>query len=319
MTEIGPRGGERITKECLACGNEFILPVHFKFRIYCSKTCYTEHRKVAPARRGNNRIAKDCETCGEYFEVFPCRAQARYCSRECGHQARVGKPGTKGNAAGNRGKPTLPRVPKKCPTCGIDFDVQYKDRRRIYCSRTCHQKDMFGKVGPKDRKVAKICPGCGEEFRRSPSVAARDTCCSKACANELRKNATSGNLKDMSEGEIGWLAGLMDGEGSIVLLNRGRPGKGSIRIQIANTYVPLIQRILEVTGVGVVVTHSMKNPKHKTGYTWTVGSGDARELLRRMRPWLLVKAERADAVAEGRSFPRQSRWDHIYPPESQEA
>lgn len=117
----------------------------------------------------------------------------------------------------------------------------------------------------------------------------------------------------MSEPEIAWFAGLFDGEGSIVRAQRIRTPIGHIRIEIYNCVRPLLERVVEYTGVGDVRERKVTNPKHSRSYYWVVGGGKAIEILRQVRPWLIVKAERADAVLEGRSFPRQSRWDDIYP------
>jgi hypothetical protein len=77
----------------------------------------------------------------------------------------------------------------------------------------------------------------------------------------------------------------------------------------------MIDKIVEVTGVGTVTffARSQQNPRHQDIWTWHSGGDVGAELLLRMRPWLFAKAERADAVLAGETFPRQSRWDHIYP------
>ena len=119
----------------------------------------------------------------------------------------------------------------------------------------------------------------------------------------------------MSEGECMWFAGLFDGEGSIVQTQRKRTPNGSCRIQVVNTVMPLLERIQEYTGTGRInsLPRKINNPKHADAYVWSAGTGPALEILRQVRPWLIVKAERADAVLEGRNFDRQSRWDNIYP------
>lgn len=112
-----------------------------------------------------------------------------------------------------------------------------------------------------------------------------------------------------------WLAGLFDGEGSIVIAQRKRTPTGHFRIHVTNTVVPLLERIKEYTEVGDIklLSRKEKNPRHSDAYIWVVGGGKALEVLRQIRPWLIAKADRADAVLEGRSFERQSRWDDIYP------
>lgn len=118
----------------------------------------------------------------------------------------------------------------------------------------------------------------------------------------------------MSEGEIAWFAGLFDGEGSIILAHRKRDDSKAFRIQISNNVVELLEQVHDYTGVGRItkVSRSTTNPRHATSYVWSASTGEALEILRQVRPWLIVKAERADAVLEGRIFGRQTRWDSIY-------
>lgn len=121
----------------------------------------------------------------------------------------------------------------------------------------------------------------------------------------------------MSDVECAWFAGMFDGEGSIVQTQRKRTPDGSFRIQITNTVIGVLEQAKKVTGVGRINVQYRKNqnPKHAVAYTWSCAAGEALEILRQVRPWLIVKAERADAVLECRSFDRQSRWDDIYPQE----
>jgi hypothetical protein len=117
----------------------------------------------------------------------------------------------------------------------------------------------------------------------------------------------------MSEGERMWFAGLIDGEGSIILSQRKRASpEKHFKIQVYNNVRPLLERVVEYTGVGIIRERQPKTPRHSLAYFWTVNSGEAAEILRQVRPWLIVKAERADAVLEGRMFPRQPRWDGYF-------
>ena len=121
----------------------------------------------------------------------------------------------------------------------------------------------------------------------------------------------------MSEAEVAWLAGLFDGEGSIIQRHRRTPNDRAFEITITNGCKALIDKVAEITGVGQISLseRSKVNPRHADIWIWhCYGTDVALELLARMRPWLLARAERADAVLAGEPFPRQERWDHIYPP-----
>ncbi|MFI1165639.1 LAGLIDADG family homing endonuclease [Streptomyces sp. NPDC020801] len=117
----------------------------------------------------------------------------------------------------------------------------------------------------------------------------------------------------MTDAECAWLAGVFDGEGSIVARKRQQDGDcRNIAISIVNTSKPLMEQVLAFTETGWLQGRQPKNPNHLYQWTWTVHGATAIELIRRMRPWLTAKAERADAALEGRSFPRLPRWEKVY-------
>lgn len=117
----------------------------------------------------------------------------------------------------------------------------------------------------------------------------------------------------MTEVEAAFFAGLFEGEGSIILTQRNRPGGGTVKITIANTFIPLLERAREIAGVGPIRVREQANPIHLPAGTWETNGESALEILRQIRPFLISRAERADAVLAGKSFPRQSRWDRVYP------
>jgi hypothetical protein len=142
---------------------------------------------------------------------------------------------------------------------------------------------------------------CGEVFLR-PLATARF--CSRECyiisrlgVPKKTTGATS-QARRLTKTEAAWLAGLFDGEGSIIFVHKDRPTP-SVRITISNTYYPLLLRIQEVTGVGRLIVHHRAgtgNPKHSASWNWQTYSANARDLLQQMLPWLIVKREKADAA-----------------------
>jgi hypothetical protein len=87
-----------------------------------------------------------------------------------------------------------------------------------------------------------------------------------------------------------------------------------VRAQIANTSLPLLEHVIKVTGAGSItcVSKNKRNPEHLDAYTWHAGGEASLEVIRQKRPWLIVKAERADAVLAGKTFPRLPRWERYY-------
>ena len=102
------------------------------------------------------------------------------------------------------------------------------------------------------------------------------------------------NIAALTEAEIAYIAGLFDGEGSISRSDRW------YRLSLALTYEPTIRWLEEK--VGGAVHHYDRtaiNPNHSPIWAWRLTKSRAiAALLRRMQPYLQVKAERVAAALE---------------------
>jgi hypothetical protein len=85
------------------------------------------------------------------------------------------------------------------------------------------------------------------------------------------------------EVQDGWLAGLLDGEGSIIV-SFGRDGDLQMRALIANTNVELLETVREVMDCGSVDIASNR---------WMCTTRNVEKLLDRVEPYLIVKRTRA--------------------------
>ena len=100
--------------------------------------------------------------------------------------------------------------------------------------------------------------------------------------------------REMSDPEAAWLAGVFDGEGSLVFYRRPN-GKTGWAISIVNTCQELLDRCQVVTGAGYFGSKRV-NSGNKPQYTWMVQrQRNIASLLRQMLPWLIVKREKAEA------------------------
>lgn len=72
-------------------------------------------------------------------------------------------------------------------------------------------------------------------------------------------------LRDMTDVEAAWLAGLLEGEGSFVsLVRRGVP---RIRVSMVSVDRDVIDRVIEVTGIPTRT--ESKRPERQRCYHWT--------------------------------------------------
>lgn len=115
--------------------------------------------------------------------------------------------------------------------------------------------------------------------------------CSTSCGQFGRERATE--ISPISDTEAAYIAGFTDGEGCITLSRR----RGTLepRIVVANTKRAVLDWMTQATGVGSVNTKSAgSNPVSE----WHITGSGAISLLKRIRPFLRVKAQQADIVTQ---------------------
>lgn len=300
------------TRTCPQCSTEFQTPVASK-KVYCSRECGQTSRRGRP-HTNNRQYEKTCPVCENTFKVSPSLDHVVCCSQQCSRKRLAGQPRefTPESYAKLTGRPKKSAdVERLCPLCGTGFTVP-EWNPKVYCSTECSYEGRKGRTSPLAQKIRKECPVCGQVFSVSPSLD-RVVCCSTACAGLLKRGTAMESVRTMTDADCAWFAGLFDGEGSIILTQRRRVSGGSVKITITNTNHEILERVREVTGMGVIRENPKRAAHHLDQWTWEVASAANLEILRQVRPWLIVKADRADAAIAGESFPRQSRWDSIYP------
>lgn len=99
-------------------------------------------------------------------------------------------------------------------------------------------------------------------------------------------------MKDLTEAQVAWLAGIYEGEGSCAIT-----GGRAIRVSITMTDQDVMESIANLTTLGSVRTVPQRNENYKQAYTWSIGSSDAVLFLQAIMPWLgHRRTERAQAA-----------------------
>lgn len=117
--------------------------------------------------------------------------------------------------------------------------------------------------------------------------------------------------KKLSTADAAYIAGLIDGEGTITLQRRHRNEQRQIVVSIANTERPLLEFVLEATGVGHITGKRVSYQHHTASFTYTVSNRQALSLLEQITPYLRTcKRERSELVLENylRLTPRNGRY-----------
>lgn len=101
-----------------------------------------------------------------------------------------------------------------------------------------------------------------------------------------------------SADQLGYLAGLIDGEGSIAISSAFCRRKSThvshnCRLIITNCDPRLMQWLLGNVG-GSLRTKQRTSASHRTAYDWRLYDINAEAVLRAVRPYLVLKGEQAD-------------------------
>jgi hypothetical protein len=99
--------------------------------------------------------------------------------------------------------------------------------------------------------------------------------------------------------DAAYIAGFLDGEGSIMLYRRKDRGKVELRITATNTHREILEWIMSTTGCGSIIAQGQPNPdKHYPAWHWRIKPSDCVALLEVVRPYLRLKASQADLAME---------------------
>lgn len=116
---------------------------------------------------------------------------------------------------------------------------------------------------------------------------------------------TGSVIGHLSEIEKAYLAGIIDGEGCIMLQRRTHRGVNkpiyALYVSIGNTS-PSLKQWLDERIPTKTYNHilSSKNPKHREGYNWILaGNRQVMVFLREIMPYLVIKKEQAQLLANG--------------------
>jgi hypothetical protein len=108
-------------------------------------------------------------------------------------------------------------------------------------------------------------------------------------------------MNDLSPTQAAYFAGIIDGEGCISIRKSEcnkfeRSPRYAARITVGNTSRHLIEQIFLLFGGSVA--YRFGTTKKRPCWLWSLQSRKAREVIRVVRPYLVVKVEQADLLAE---------------------
>jgi len=118
-------------------------------------------------------------------------------------------------------------------------------------------------------------------------------------------------VRTLTHCEAAYIAGLIDGEGTVTLTRKNPNENRGLAITISNTERAILQYVLDTIGAGKITNKRTAKANHTPSYTFHVSNRQALALLRQIRPFLKShKATRADLVLTDylRLTPRNGRY-----------
>lgn len=118
-------------------------------------------------------------------------------------------------------------------------------------------------------------------------------------------------VRTLSESEAAYLAGLIDGEGTIALSRRHRSEERQLVVTISSTERRLLEYVRQIVGAGRITTKRTYRDNHAASFTYGIDNRQALAVLRQVFPFLhTYKAARAELVLDDyvRLTPRNGRY-----------
>ena len=100
----------------------------------------------------------------------------------------------------------------------------------------------------------------------------------------------------MNETEKAYIAGIIDGEGSIMLQKFHSNEFPAPCVSIASTSLELLHWIKKTTKKGIIISKKNYNPDiHKNCYSYVLRRNDAIYLIKEIYPYLIIETKRKRA------------------------
>jgi hypothetical protein len=118
-------------------------------------------------------------------------------------------------------------------------------------------------------------------------------------------------VRRLSATSAAYIAGIVDGEGTVTLTRHHAGENRRLAVSVANTELPLLQYLVDEVGAGRITRKRTTCPRHTPSFCYAIWSRQALDLLQQLLPHLRsYKRRRAElAVARYRELtPRNGRY-----------
>ena len=106
-------------------------------------------------------------------------------------------------------------------------------------------------------------------------------------------------VNNISDVDAAYIAGLIDGDGSILLSKRHKNDNRQLVVSISNNDKELLNEILNIIGAGKITGKRTTSDKHNQNFTYSISNRQAIQLLDLITPHLKTyKRKRAKLVLD---------------------
>lgn len=117
----------------------------------------------------------------------------------------------------------------------------------------------------------------------------------------------------LSPEDAAYIAGLIDGEGTLSLTRRHKKDNRQFVISIANTERPLLDYVIDTIGAGKITGKRATRDNHTPSFTYAIENRQALALLKQIAPYLRTyKSKRARLILDNyvRLTPRNGHYSN---------
>ena len=100
----------------------------------------------------------------------------------------------------------------------------------------------------------------------------------------------------LNDSDAAYIAGLIDGEGTIGLVRKHRTDYRQLGISISSTELPLLEFVQSLCGTGVITRKKTARPHHSLSFTYAVYNRQALDLVEQVHPFLRTYKRARSAI-----------------------
>lgn len=119
-------------------------------------------------------------------------------------------------------------------------------------------------------------------------------------------------VSTLSQVDAAYIAGVIDGEGTITLSRKHKNDNRQLSITISNTEMPLLKYIIDTIAAGKITNKKVYKNNHTPSMTYAISNRQALDLLIQATPFLKTyKKERAELILKDyiRVTPRNGKYN----------